>query len=181
MVMEEKTLTSTYVFRGRVVTLRVDEVEVAPGTVATREVVEHPGAVGIVGITEKGEVVLIRQFRKAVDEILWEIPAGKLDLGEAPMACARRELAEETGFYSDNLRSIGSFYTSPGFSGEILHLFLARDLIPGKQTLEDDENITMHLVPYHEALRMQVEGKIKDGKTIAGLLLVKPLLEGGEL
>lgn len=179
MCMTEKTLETQYIFRGRIVNLRVDKVELASGKIATREIVEHPGAVAIVALTSTAEVVLIRQYRKALEETLWEIPAGKLEPGEEPQACAVRELAEETGFRAAFWEKLATFYTSPGFASEILHLYLARALEAGEQCLDPDETIRTHLVPLPEALEMVATGDIRDAKTIIGVLLAHQKLRGG--
>ncbi|MGI6574491.1 MAG: NUDIX hydrolase [bacterium] len=167
----EKTLLSRKIFSGKIINLRVDEVELSHGKRATREIVEHPGAVAIVALTDKKEIVLIRQYRKAPDEDMWEIPAGKLEPGEDPRQCAIRELWEETGFRAASWEKVFSFYTSPGFSNEIVHLYLARELQAGEQHLEADEEINIRVMPFAEALAKLSAGEIRDGKTIIGLFL----------
>jgi ADP-ribose pyrophosphatase len=177
--MLEKTLTRDYIFRGKIINLRVDKVELPDGREANREVVEHPGAVGIVALTGKEEVVLIKQYRQATGEEMWEIPAGKLEAGEDPQQCAIRELAEETGFSAAHWNKLTSFYTSPGFASEILHLYLARELKAGEQSLDPDESIRTYLVPLSQALEKVTGGEIRDGKTIIGILLATMLTDKG--
>ncbi|HHY36624.1 MAG TPA: NUDIX hydrolase [Firmicutes bacterium] len=169
--MREKTLTRDYLYRGRIINLRIDQVQLPDGREATREVVEHPGAVAIIALTDREEVVLIKQYRQATGEEMWEIPAGKLEAGEDPRHCASRELAEETGYTATSWEKLTSFYTSPGFASEILHLFLARGLAAGEQALDPDETIHTFLVPLTLALEMIKRGEIRDAKTIVGILL----------
>ncbi len=177
--MREKTLTREYLFRGRIINLRIARVELPDGREASREVVEHPGAVGIVALTAKGEVVLIKQYRQATGEEMWEIPAGKLEAREDPRECAVRELAEETGYTANHWEKMTSFYTSPGFANEILHLYLARGLEAGEQSLDPDEAICTYLLPLPRALEMIKRGEIRDAKTIVGLLLAARSEDGG--
>jgi ADP-ribose diphosphatase len=160
---------STRVYEGRVVSLRLDEFDLPDGRVLKHEVVEHKGAVAIVALADDSRVLLIRQWRHAVGEWLHEIPAGTLEPGEAPEACARRELIEETGFAADSVAPLVSFYTSPGFTTELLHVFLAQDLTPAHGDQDEDERIEVVPVPWREALAMCRDGRIKDAKTIAGL------------
>ncbi len=174
--MEEKTIKSRRIYQGKIINLRVDEVLLPDGKKASREIVEHPGAVAAVPLLPDGKVVLIRQFRKAVEEIIYEIPAGKLELEEKPRQCMERELEEEIGYGAGELKELISYYPSPGFSGEVIHLFLASGLQKKQQNLEGDEFLEVVILKFTEALRMIEEGKIKDGKTIIGLLLAKQLL-----
>lgn len=173
----ERTLHSRLVYEGRLIRLRVDEVALPSGRRTVREVVEARGAVGIVALDDEGRVLLVRQYRRPARGELWEIPAGTLEPGEDPADCARRELAEETGFTAEEIVPLAAFYTSPGFCDEWMHLFLARGLCEGSQSPEDDESIRVARVPLAEALAMIRAGDICDAKTIAGLLLVA-LLRG---
>ncbi len=181
--MLERVLTSHLVYDGRLLRLRVDEVELPSGRRTTREVVEARGAVGIVALDDEGRVVLVRQYRRPAERELWEIPAGTLERGEDPSDCARRELAEETGFAAREIVPLAGFYTSPGFCDEWMHLFLARGLSEGDQAQECDEFIHVALVPLAQALAMIRTGDICDAKTIVGLLLVaaRPQGEGRAL
>jgi ADP-ribose pyrophosphatase len=167
----EKTLISREIYAGKILRLRVDDVELPSGKIAKREIVEHPGAVAIVALTENKEIVLIRQYRKATEEVMWEIPAGKIESNEEPLDCAMRELQEETGFRAKNWKKLLSFYTSPGFSDEILHLYSAERLQRGEQCLEEDEEIRISILPLGEAVKKMAKGQIRDGKTIIGILL----------
>lgn len=178
--MSERTLTSHLIYDGRLIRLRVDEVELPGGRRTTREVVEARGAVGIVALDGEGRIVLVRQYRRPAERELWEIPAGTLEPGERPADCARRELAEETGFTAREIAPLAAFYTSPGFCNEWMYLFLARGLSRGRQAQEDDEAIRVALVPLTQALAMIRTGDICDAKTLAGLLLAAaPPQDGG--
>lgn len=141
------------------------------GRKVTREVVRHPGAVMIVPILDDGRIVMIQNERIAVGEVLWELPAGKLEPGEDPKHAASRELEEETGYRASTMDRIGEFYTSPGFADELMHVYLARDLVAHSPRLEPGEQITVELVEADQARKMIREGVIRDGKTIAGLLM----------
>ena len=135
----EQPITSELVYQGPIINVRRDEVELPDGRRSFREVVEHPGAVAILAITDDEQVLLVRQYRHATGEVLWEVPAGKLDMGEDPRACANRELAEETGYRAQSLEPLVSFFTSPGFANELLHVFLATGLKKGVARPEADE------------------------------------------
>ncbi len=141
------------------------------GRAYEKEFVRHPGAVLVVPRLPGDRVVMIRNLREAVDETLWELPAGKLESGEAPQATAARELIEETGYRAGHLEKVTEFYTSPGFADELMHVYLATDLAPDRQQLEPGERITVQIVAVSEALNMIRDGEIRDGKTIAGLLM----------
>ena len=157
------------VYRGRVVHLRLEDVELPNHEHVTLEVVRHPGAAAIVAVDEDDQVVLIRQFRHAAGGFIWEIPAGVLEADEPPLDCARRELEEETGLRAAEWVHLGSVFTAPGFCDERIHLFLARDLTSAEQNLEADEVLTVSTVPFAQALGMIRSGDIIDAKTIAGL------------
>ncbi len=168
-VLAERTLNSSRRFAGRVISLRVDEVELPSGLRSEREVVEHPGGIAIVAIDPGRRVVLVRQYRYAVAHALWEIPAGKLGPGEDPRDCALRELEEETGYRVGRLHAVTSFYTSPGFCDEMLHLFVATDLSPGDARPDEDEIVQVALVARDRLDDMLARGEIRDGKTLLGL------------
>jgi len=167
----EQLLNSTRLFEGKVINLRRDEVELPNGKIGTREVVEHPGAVAVVPLTKEGNVILVRQFRHPVQQIMLEVPAGKLDAGEEPEACARRELAEETGFAANNLRKLISMYTTPGFSNEIIHLYLAEGLVKSDKRPDDDEFIHTQTYTPAQIHAMIASGEICDAKSLVALFL----------
>lgn len=170
--LQETRIESNTIYRGKIVNLHVDNVKMPSGNISIREVVEHPGSVGIIPIDNNGDIILIRQFRYPVNEVLWEIPAGKLDPGEAPEDCARRELEEETSYLARHLEKIMSFYTSPGFSSEVLHLFIGTDLVPGTSKPDTDENIKTYRLSWEKIKIMMEAGKIRDAKTLLGLAAV---------
>jgi ADP-ribose pyrophosphatase len=172
-----KTLAQHLVFDGRVLKLSVDRVEMPNGRVTELEVMRHPGAAAVVPLTEQGGVLLVRQYRYATGDWLLEIPAGKLDAGEEPEYCARRELEEETGYRPDELISLGWIWTSPGFADEKIHLYLARDLQPARQNLESDEVLTVEEIPFEDAVEMARDGRICDGKSVSALLRAAAYLD----
>jgi ADP-ribose pyrophosphatase len=137
-----------------------------------RDCIEHPGAVAIVPLLPGGRVVLIRQYRFAVRGDLWEIPAGTLEPGESPRACAHRELMEEIGYRAGRLEKLADFYTAPGFCDERIHLYVARDLRPERRAGDADEIIRPQPVPLATALRWAGGGRIRDAKTMVGLAMV---------
>lgn len=157
------------IYKGRIVDLRLEQVELPNGLKVELEVVHHPGAAAVVAVDAQGEVTLLRQFRHAVGGFIWEIPAGTLAAGEAPDACARRELREETGLTAAAWTALGSIVTTPGFCDERIHLFLARELSNGHPTLDHDEVLTVTRMPLQRALEMVRTGELEDAKSIAGL------------
>ncbi|WP_100372575.1 NUDIX domain-containing protein [Bacillus sp. FJAT-45037] len=161
----EKTLQSSSIYKGRIIDLQVDEVELPNKKTSTREIVKHPGAVAIVPVTKEGKLILVRQFRKALEKTIIEIPAGKLDKGESPIDCAKRELAEETGYVASQLEFLISFYTSPGFADEIIYLYVATDLEAGEMNCDEDEFLDVLEVSLEEAEEMVKDERIHDAKT----------------
>lgn len=168
----EKLLRSEKVFDGRLISLRKDTVRLPNGRESTREVIVHPGAVAIVPMLDDRKVVLVSQYRHAVGKTLMEIPAGTLHPDERPEDCALRELREETGYIAGRLEKLLSLYLAPGYSTELIHLFLAEDLRPAKSEKDEDEFIELAVVPLDEAVVKILEGEIQDAKTVAALLLV---------
>lgn len=175
------TVESRSVFQGSILDVRVDRVRFPDGSEGRLEVVRHRGAAAVVplrrpgesGGTDRATVVLIRQYRYATGGYLWELPAGKLDGGEDPAACAARELEEEVGLRAGRLESLGSIWTTPGFSDEVIHLFAATGLRPGRRDLEAHEFIECHEVTLADALAWIDDGRIRDAKTIAGLMMAE--------
>jgi ADP-ribose pyrophosphatase len=175
--LRETLIGSRQVFSGKILRLTVDAVRLPDGREAAREVVHHNGAVGMVALDEAGNVLLVRQWRHAPGCALLEVPAGAISTDEEPTACARRELAEETGFAPGRLDRLTTMYTAPGYVGEAIHLYLARDLVPEDAAGDDDENLQLVRMPLGEALAACREGTICDGKTIAALMLARELLQ----
>jgi ADP-ribose pyrophosphatase len=157
-------------YHGKIVTLHVDTIQQASGRTTIREVVLHPGGVTAVPILDDGRLLLIRQFRYPVGKYIYELPAGKLDSGQTPPDTMARELEEETGYTPGVLDHGCSFYTTPGISNEIIHLFIARNLTPCKQRLEEGEHITVEAFTLEECLEKIETGEICDGKTVLGIL-----------
>lgn len=171
-------LSSKKIYEGKIINLRVDTVALPDGRTGTREVVEYAGAVAVVPVNQKGELLLVRQYRHAVGKTLLEIPAGKLEPGEGPAVGARRELLEETGCEAGQLTRLISFYSTPGFTTEELHLFLATGLKLKEQDLDEDEFIDVVPVPFARALEMIWSGEICDAKSVAGILAAHNLKSG---
>jgi ADP-ribose pyrophosphatase len=168
-----KVLSSRTVYKGKVFSVTSDEVVEPGGVEARRDVVRHQGSVVVLVVdttASEARVLLIRQFRYAAGETLWEIPAGRIDEGEQPLQGAKRELTEETGFTARKWTRALTYYPSPGFLGEIMHLFVAEDLTKGKATPEEDERITKRFFPLSQVVEMINARKIRDGKTIAAVL-----------
>ena len=169
MDLSEKTIGTKEIFAGRIIKVRVDTVRLPDGGESTREVVEHAGAVGVVAVDNDNNIIMVRQYRKPVEGVLLEIPAGTMEKGEDPLLCAQRELKEETGFTAEHWNKILSYYSAPGFTDEYLHLYLASDLTGGEIALDDDEFVETVRLPLSEAYRMIFEGHIADGKSIIGI------------
>jgi ADP-ribose pyrophosphatase len=164
-------LSSREVYQGKIVSLRVDEIALTEGRTATREVVEHPGAVVIIALDTNGEVFLVRQYRHAVRRYLLELPAGGLEPGEEPLATAQRELREEVGLEAGTWTALGYFFSSPGFANEILHVFLAEDLRPGRADPDEDEDLLVVMRKADELFEHPEQ--IQDAKSLAALLLLQ--------
>jgi ADP-ribose pyrophosphatase len=183
----EKTIDQKVVLEGGYLTVRVDTIEDAEGRRHQRELVIHPGAVAILAI-DRGDVLMVRQFRTPVGRVLLEIPAGTLDRQqdgsiEDPALAAPRELGEETGFSAASWRKIGRFFTAPGFASEEMHLYVATDLspIPGYAGPETDERLDLRRVPWREAVQLAENGSVADVKTICGLFWLDRLVSRGEI
>lgn len=176
MELREETVESVEAFSGRLVNLRVDRVRLPNGRETTREIVVHRGAVAVVPLAEGDKIVMIRQFRQAAAEVLVEIPAGTLETGEEPAACAHREMQEEIGYKADQLDLMFRSYLAPGYSTEMLYTYLARGLTETNVSREPDEFIEVLKVPMDDALGMIQTGEIKDAKTICGILMARQIV-----
>lgn len=173
----EKRIDGEIKYSGVIVKVRLDRAELENGKIVRREVVEHPGGVGILPVDEKGNCYMVRQFRYPFSRQLLEIPAGKLEYGEDPLACAVRELSEETGLEAEEMIPMGRCLTSPGFSSEVLHLYLARGLRAGRAHLDEDEFLNVEKYPLAELAAMAERNEIEDGKTQIAVLKAERLLE----
>jgi len=170
--LDEKTISSKNIYDGKIIKVRLDKVLLRDGKESFREIVEmtNQGAVAIVPIVDD-KVYFVKQYRKSLGKDLLEIPAGRVDPGEDPVDSARRELTEEIGFWPNELQQLAFFYSSPGFSDEVIYLYLARDLVKYEAASDEGEFLEIQSFPLAEALKMISNGEIEDGKTIAGLLL----------
>jgi len=170
-------LESRSVYDGRVVRLSVDRVRLPNGKVTELEMIRHQGAAAVVPIDGEGNVLLVRQYRYAAAGWLLEIPAGKLDAGEPPEECAVREVEEETGFKPGKLIPMGWIFTTPGFTDERIWLYLAVDLLPAKQNLQEHEVLTVERMPLDAAVDLAASGEIRDAKSVCGLLRAPAFLK----
>lgn len=168
----------TTIYQGRIIRLDVESVTLPNGAVAELEIVHHPGGAAAVALDENGNVCLLRQYRHAAAGWLWELPAGKLDAGEAPLTAAQRELEEEAGVRATHWAPLGKYLSSPGVFTETLHLFLAQGLVPTTSQHEAHELIEVHWLPFDKAVAMAHAGEILDGKTVIGLLRAQHQLSG---
>jgi len=172
--LTEKKIDGKRIYEGNILDLEVDRVSLPSGGEATREVVRHKGAVVVLPLHEDRRVEFVRQYRYPTGEIVLELPAGKLDPGEEPVDCAARELAEETGWKPVQIHGLGWFYTTPGFTDEVLHAFIATPLEPATEVAQDpDEAIEIVTMTVEEALGACRDGTIRDSKTIATLFLAQ--------
>jgi len=176
--MNAKINERRIIHSGRVFNLIKENVTLDNGVTTDMEYVVHPGATAIIPMIDESRVLLLKQYRHALKEYIWEIPAGTLDPEESVINCARRELVEETGYSSDCWQKLGEITPVPGYSNERIHLFLATDLQPAEQDLDQDEIINVHEVEFSEALAMVKTGEIQDAKSIAGLFLALGQLRG---
>ena len=178
MDFTEKPLKQDYLYRGKIVNLRVDNAELPDGTTALREVIEHPGGVCVAALTEKEELLFVEQFRYPYMETVLELPAGKLEYGEDPFEAGKRELLEETGAAAKNYRDLGKLYPTPGYCGEIIHMYLAENLTFSEQHLDEDEFLEVCRIPLEEAFQMVMRNEIRDSKTQVGILKTYQLVNG---
>lgn len=177
MIYEEKTMKSDKLYEGKILNLRIDTVELPDKKYSKREIVEHPGGVAIIPITNDNCLILVKQYRKAAEDFLYEIPAGKLEVNEEPRETAIRELREETSYEAKKLSYISEFYTSPGYCNEKIHLFLAEDIYEVEPDPEPEEFIEKVKIPIDDLLKMINRGEIVDSKTIIGIYFARDYLQ----
>lgn len=178
MNYEEKTISRQQVYKGNIINVERLTVELPNGKEATRDLVTHPGASVVIPIDEKGRLYMVRQYRKPLGKVSLELPAGKLDAGEEPSACASRELKEETGLKAKVVKHIASIHTTPGFCNEVLHMFVATGLEEGEACADEDEFISSESYDINELVSMILTGKITDAKSMIGILLADKILKG---
>lgn len=179
MHLDEKTISSESIYDGKIIKVKKDTVLLENDTVAFREVIMHPGGVCIVPITHDDEVIFVRQFRYPYNKQLLEIPAGKLDTGEKPLECGKRELLEETGCTAKQYTFLGELYPTPAYLDEIIYMYMATELSYAEQNLDEDEFLEVEYIPLKKAVNMVLSGEIKDSKTQTALLKAYLLLTGG--
>ena len=176
MSMKETTVSSDLIYTGKTIQLRVDTVEVPNRGYQKREIIEHKGAVAILAITKENKVVLVKQFRKAIEQEIYELPAGKIEIGETPLDCAYRELKEETGYSANSMKLIHKYYATPGFSNQLVFIYLAQNLTLGENNLDEYEDLEVYELDRETAYSMLMNNEICDSKTVIGLLLTKELI-----
>ncbi len=174
----EKTIKTERKYDGNIIDVDLVTVELPNGKEATRDVVLHKGASVVVPISDDGEIYMVRQFRKPIESVSLEIPAGKLDPGEEPRVCAERELKEETGLISDNIKHVLSMHTTPGFSNEVLHMYVATDLKEDEASPDEDEFISTEKIKIDKLIEMVMSHEITDSKSIIGILLADKIVKG---
>ena len=182
MNLEEKQLKVQYIYKGKIINVRCDDALLPNGKTALREVVEHPGGVCVAALTDKDEVLMVRQFRYPYNEIVLEIPAGKRDSkDELPLECGKRELKEETGAAAEKYFDLGQLYPTPGYCDEIIWLYAATGITFGDTNPDDDEFLKIEKIPLEECVKMILSGEIKDAKTQTAVLKLKMLKDCGRL
>lgn len=178
MKYEEKTISEKHIYKGNIINVECVTVTLPDGRQATRDIITHPGASAVIPINEKGEIYMVRQYRKPIEAVSLEIPAGKLDHGEDPQVCAQRELKEETGLSAKNITHLVSVHSTPGFSNEILHLYAATGLSEGESYADADEFISTENYTIAQLEDMVLKGEITDAKSIIGILLADKIING---
>ena len=176
MKLTERKVSSETIFEGCIIKVMVDQAELPNGKPAVREVVEHPGGVAILALEEDNTTYLVKQFRYPIQELLLELPAGKLDGPEDHLLAAKRELSEETGLEAEEWTYMGYEFASPGFCTERLHMYLAQKLSHRKQHLDEDEFLNVVPIPFQELISQIMDGTQTDAKTVAAALKAKTLL-----
>lgn len=178
MNLEEKTISSRHIYSGNIIEVEHLKVTLPDGREATRDLVLHPGASVVIPLNKNDELYMVRQYRKAIEKESLEIPAGKLDKGEDPQVCAERELREETGLTAEHVIHLASIHSTPGFSNEVLHLYVATGLNEGEACTDEDEFISTEKIPVKKLVDMVLSGEITDAKTIIGIFIAEKIIRG---
>lgn len=176
MIFEEKTMKCDRIYEGKILNLRIETVELPDKKYSKREIVEHPNGVAVIPIIDDKSMIMVKQYRKAVEKVMLEIPAGILEVNEEPRDAALRELKEETGYDAEKLKYMMEFYTSPGYCDEKIYLFLAKDLKEGELDLDSEEAVVHEIFSIEELVKMVNRGEIVDSKTIIGINIAKNYL-----
>lgn len=179
MIFEEKTVSTENIFKGKIIDVKLHRVLMPDGEIAEREIVGHPGGVGIVAVTEDNKIILVKQYRKPLEKAIYEIPAGKLDPNEPVEVCGKRELMEETGATAKCFEYLGYMYPSPGFTDEVTHIYLATGLSFGEANPDEDEFLDIEFFDIDEVKEMIMNNEICDGKTVMGFFKMMERLKGG--
>ncbi|MGE5612985.1 MAG: NUDIX domain-containing protein [Bacillota bacterium] len=178
MDYEEKTVSVKPIYKGNIINVELVTVTLPDGRTATRDIVRHPGASVIIPLNEKGEIYMVKQYRKPLEMVSLELPAGKLDPGEDPLDCARRELMEETGLKARDIIYLASIHSTPGFSDEVLHMYAAVGLAEGKSCADADEFISTEKYKVDDLTDMILSGEITDAKSIIGIFMADKIIRG---
>ena len=181
MNLTEKPVKQEYKFKGKIVNLRVDDALLPNGNIAKREIVEHNGGVMVAPLDNEDNLYFVKQFRYPYMEIVKALPAGKLEKGEDPFEAGKRELKEETGAVANKYVSLGQLYPTPGYCGEIIHMYLATELSFGEQNPDDDEFLEVYKIPLAKAVEMVLSGELKDSKTQTAILKIHCLKQEGRI
>lgn len=181
MEIFEKTVRKNYVYEGKIINVRRDDAEVMSGRAAVREVVEHNGGVCVAALTDENELIFVRQFRYPYMKVILELPAGKLEKGEDPFEAGKRELEEETGCIAAEYYDLGEFYPTPGYCGEIIHLYAASSLTKTQAHPDEDEFLEVEKIHIDKAVEMIMNNEIPDGKTQALVMRVAEMLRTGKI
>lgn len=168
MKLKETTVQKNYIYRGKIISVRCDDAVLPDGRPCKREIVEHPGGASILCVNE-GKVLLVKQYRYAYQEEIYEIPAGKLNPGEDPAVSAARELKEETGMEAKEIKHLFTLYPTPGYTNELLHVYYAVDAKQGEAMLDEGEFLNVEWIPLEEVVKMIDSGEISDGKTVVAV------------